>query len=80
MVEVMLFIKIPGDQQWQGAGRRQFQFIPRPGEHVELTMDGSTFMYKVVSVHHPEEPFPELAAADVYALRDGTKVDVIMRY
>jgi hypothetical protein len=52
------------------------QTIPRQGEHLELFEDAeNNNLYRVVSVHHLLGAHK--SATDVYAVNEGSKLDVL---
>ncbi len=68
-VESMLFVKLPGKQEFEGRGEQRFRLLPRTGEYISIEGDGDTKggMFKVVGVVHPEEPEPS-CFPDVFAI------------
>lgn len=75
MIETYLFTYEAG-HTWKPRGPFTFQFLPRIGEHIELTGDGTPHAYRVVGIHHPEETTGKI---DIYVALDGTKEDVLLR-
>lgn len=72
-MKAMLMVKNPEAEHWEGCGQKEFQVLPRVGEHIEVTLEkeGIAYLYEVAAVHHPERP--ATSAVDIYGVRCGEK-------
>jgi hypothetical protein len=71
MPKVMMFVKMPKGDHWEGFGSREFEVIPRIGEYI----GDDEYIYRVVSIHHPISQ--TMTAGDLYAVQVGKGMDFI---
>ena len=77
LIDVVLMAKHAGGKQWEGMGTTKFRVMPRMGENVVLDIDGVGHIYKVVAVHHPDQP--ATCAADIYIVHIGDLLEELKR-
>ncbi len=76
MKHIHILVRDSKEGEWRSLGEYELISLPRQGEHLELHNDtDNNILYKVVSVHHLLDSHKK--AIDVYAIRDGDKLDVL---